>query len=369
VSLPAISVLLPVFNAERYLGAALESVLAQTFTDFECVIVDDGSTDTSPTILAQYAAHDGRIRIIRQKNLGIVAALNRGLADCRAPLVARMDADDVCHPARLQHQIHFMHARPDVAVVGTAIRLVDEIGRPGPVIRHPARPAVVARALQHGNVIAHPTVMMRTAKVVASGGYREALRHAEDYDLWLRISDRSLLANLPTPLIDYRVHARQISWEQAEAQAIRMIAAQVLARQRRHRRIDDVDRCGTADLELLLADGIPRRRIEEAVIAAIAGRVALCSSVGMTAEAAQIRGALLRRPADRELQRFARAGLAYADLIAATRRRRWAEAIVASARCGLACVAAPAVRRMARERLGREFRRPAVVPGPNDSPG
>ena len=114
MAVPAVSVLMPVFNAERYVGEAIESILCQSFADFEVVVIDDGSTDDSPNILAGLAARDSRLRVLRQGNSGVVAALNRGLKDCRAPLVARMDADDVAHPERLEQQLAFMKANPEI---------------------------------------------------------------------------------------------------------------------------------------------------------------------------------------------------------------------------------------------------------------
>ncbi len=323
LSLPAISVLLPVFNAERYLGAALESVLAQTFTDFECVVVDDGSTDTSPTILAQYAAHDGRIRIIRQANLGIVAALNRGLAECRAPLVARMDADDICHPSRLAVQIAFLQTHPAVVAVGTAFRVIHANGRPGPVLQNPISHDAIVRALQQRSCLAHPTVMMRKATVLEAGGYREPLRHAEDYDLWARLADKHRLANLRACLLDYRVHPQQVSWEQAETQAIRTLAVRALAVQRRAHALDSLTADCVVDQTFLETLGVSSQQLEDAVFSALLGRLHLYQLLDMRSEAATIRNQLLSHAALSGATATAAARLAWADCESLTRLHRW----------------------------------------------
>ena len=339
MSLPAISVLLPVFNAERYLRAALESVLAQTFTDLECVIVDDGSTDTSPTILAQHAAHDDRIRIIRQENMGIVAALNRGLAECSAPLVARMDADDICLPQRLATQLDYLDRHPEVVAVGTAFQLISAAGVPGPVVQHPTSAEAIRRGLQSGNRLGHPTVLMRRDAVIAAGGYREALRHAEDYDLWTRLAEGHPLANLPGCLLLYRIHGGQISWSKAEAQAIATLAVRGLAAQRMRagRELGDLPR--VIDMAFLSSLGFSRRDHEDALVACAAGRITDYAAVNMRDEAAAARKALVEfaaRAESRSMRRSVTARLAWADFVEAWRDRRWLRATRSLGSCACA---------------------------------
>jgi len=339
VSLPAISVLLPVFNAERYLGAALESVLAQTFTDFECVIVDDGSTDTSPTILAQYAAHDGRIRIIRQENMGIVAALNRGLAECRAPLVARMDADDICLPQRLATQLDYLDKHPEVVAVGTAFQLMSAAGVPGPVVRHPRSAQTIRRGLRSGNRLGHPTVVMRRDAVLAAGGYREALRHAEDYDLWTRLAEGYRLANLPECLLLYQIHGGQISWSQAEAQAMATLAVRGLAAQRMRAGRELLALPRVVDMAFLSSLGFSVRDQEDALVACAAGRITNYAAVNMSDEAAAARAALVEfaeRSGSRSIRRSVTARLAWADFVEAWRNGRWLRAIRSLGSCACA---------------------------------
>jgi hypothetical protein len=338
---------MPVFNAERYLATALKSVLTQTFTDFEVVIVDDGSTDASPAILASHADQDPRVRILRQDKAGIVTALNRGLNECRAPLVARMDADDVAYPERLGRQVAFMRSHPSVAAMGSSLRLITPDGRPGPTLRQPTAPSQIKRLLRRGNVLAHPSVILRKDAILACKGYREPLRHAEDYDLWMRLSESYELANVDDCLLDYRVHPQQVSWSHAEAQAIRILGVQLLARQRAKGGADAVDRGLRVDADFLLNNGLERRDIEEALVTAVAGRVALCNSVGMRSEAALVRSELLERVAKTDLKNVARTALAWADFVSSRRNRHWPAAGVALLQCAFNCILDPASMRIA----------------------
>lgn len=237
-----ISVLLPVRDAEEHLAASLESLIHQSETRIEIIVIDDGSRDATPRLLAGMVARDPRIAVIRQPRDGLVAALNRGLALARAPLVARMDGDDIAHPERLARQAAFLAAHPDVAVVGSAIRVVDRRGHWLRDQAFPTEPAAVALALERANCLAHPSVMLRREMVLAVGGYRSAFVMAEDFDLWLRLSERHALANLPTPLLDYRDHHAQASWRHIEQRILSELAAQACARARRAGRPDPAPR-------------------------------------------------------------------------------------------------------------------------------
>ncbi len=126
---PVISVILPVYNGEAYLALAVDSILVQTFRDFELIAVHGGSTDRSPEILRDFADRDMRVRVVRQDGKGLVGALNQGIALARGELLARMDADDIAHPDRFATQVAFLRGNPDIAVVGSAMTLIDEAGR------------------------------------------------------------------------------------------------------------------------------------------------------------------------------------------------------------------------------------------------
>jgi glycosyltransferase involved in cell wall biosynthesis len=209
---PAVSVLLPVYNGGVFLEPALESIRAQTFTDFECLVLDDGSTDGSGDVAQRIANRDVRFRVIRRENRGLVATLNELLGEARGELIARMDADDVALPDRFARQVEFMAANPQVVCLGGGQILMDERGRP----IAPIEPPVDDRAIQesalrgHGS-ICHPTAMIRASALQALGGYRPAFYPAEDLDLWLRLGELGELANLAEPVIFYRVHSGSIS--------------------------------------------------------------------------------------------------------------------------------------------------------------
>jgi hypothetical protein len=245
---PRISVILPVRDGGAYLAGAVASILGQTFADFELLVIDDGSRDAAVAALAPLAARDPRLRLLKNPGAGLVAALNFGLAQARAELVARMDADDVALPERLARQIAFLDASPDVALVGAQVAFIDAAGAPtGERSHFPTAPQAVAAALtDRGCVIRHPTTVARKAALIAAGGYRPACEGAEDYDLWLRLSERARLANLPDALLDYRVHRRQtsagINLDQRFAHDLALLAA----RMRRASGADPLDGVGEA---------------------------------------------------------------------------------------------------------------------------
>jgi glycosyltransferase involved in cell wall biosynthesis len=207
---PTISILLPVRNEERFLPAAIDSIQNQTVTSWELVCVDDGSTDATSAILADAARRDGRIRLLETGGEGLVAALNIGLASCRAPLVARMDGDDISHPRRLELQAARMAAEPELGLTACAFRHFP---------RHQVKMGMLAyetwqNALDSHDAImrdlfvespfVHPSVMFRKALVEEVGGYRQEA-WAEDYDLWLRLASvGTRFARLPETLFFWR---------------------------------------------------------------------------------------------------------------------------------------------------------------------
>ncbi|MCS7035004.1 MAG: glycosyltransferase [Phycisphaerae bacterium] len=211
---PRVSVILPVYNGQEYLAEAVESILHQSFDAFELIIVDDGSTDRSPAILRRYAAHDPRIHLISRPNTGLVGALRDGLAAARSDLIARMDADDIALPQRLEKQYHYMVAHPECVLLGTFVRAIDPHGlllwdeTSGPVTHEE-----IDRELMkgRGGVIRHPAAMMRLEAVRRVGGYRDHYNTAEDLDLFLRLAEIGRIANLPEILLLYRQHYKSVN--------------------------------------------------------------------------------------------------------------------------------------------------------------
>jgi glycosyltransferase involved in cell wall biosynthesis len=194
-----------VHDALPSLAAAVESIRRQTFGDFEFLVIDDASTDGSLDVLRGHAAADPRIRLIAfEKNLGLGAVLERGVREARAPLIARMDADDVSVPGRLARQAEYFRAHPGTDVLGGYALDVDAQGRPVRERRVPIEPARIA-ALVWTNPFVHSTVMFRREAVLGVGSYDASLRRRQDYDLWFRCVAAGLaLANLPEPLVHYQ---------------------------------------------------------------------------------------------------------------------------------------------------------------------
>jgi hypothetical protein len=210
---PRVSVLMPVYDGGYYLAEAVDSILRQTLSDLELVAVDDGSTDGSAAWLESRAQADSRVIVLQVLHGGVTRALNFGLQYCRAPLIARMDADDMARPDRLARQVAFLNAHPEVVAVGSWVRRIDADGDVIAVGRWPESHHEIERDLLRGRGgLPHPTSMIRRRALLAVGGYCERFPYAQDKDLWLRLAEQGRLANVPEPLLDYREHARSISW-------------------------------------------------------------------------------------------------------------------------------------------------------------
>lgn len=209
---PAVSVVMPLYNVQRLLPSALDSVLAQSFADFEIIAVDDGSRDATLQILRQYQARDARVKIITRPNTGIVGALNDGLAAAKAPLIARMDGDDLCLPERFARQVAYLREHPRCVLVGSQVLLIDGDG--DPICPHHLTRFTHADIdhahLHRGWPVIHPAVMMRAEAVQKVGGYREQYKWLEDTDLFLRLAEVGELANLPEVLLKYRLHFESV---------------------------------------------------------------------------------------------------------------------------------------------------------------
>jgi glycosyltransferase involved in cell wall biosynthesis len=244
-------------DGERWLLEAVESVLAQSESALELIIIDDGSTDRTPMLLDALAERDRRIRVFRQPPLGLAAALNRGVSGARAPLVARLDADDLAHGTRLERQVAVLEARPEVGILGSWALEINSAGRSVGMREPPADHAALQRLLAKGNPFVHSSVTARTGLLRRLGGYRGAFEGAEDYDLWLRASEVAELANLPEPLVSYRRHSGGVSCRSGLRQAFSVRLAQRAAAARHLRQDDPADRLdGPPDWRRGLAEGV-----------------------------------------------------------------------------------------------------------------
>lgn len=211
--LPQISVILPVHNAGAFLESCLKSLYSQTFKDFECLIINDASTDRSVSILA--AIQDERFRIYHlPRQSGVPRALNFGLERIRGKYVARMDADDICHPRRFERQFDFMEAHEEVGVLGSWAHY---FGENNYLRKFPSRHADIASGLLFFGTVLHPTVMMRASFFKEENiRYHTSYRHAEDTELWTRLIHRTRFANLSEPLLKRRIHNAMACYQHAK---------------------------------------------------------------------------------------------------------------------------------------------------------
>jgi glycosyltransferase involved in cell wall biosynthesis len=216
VEAPDVSVVMAVRNGERFIADAISSVLGQTFRNFELVVIDDGSSDQTQEILKQF--QDARMRVSAQSPLGLAKALNSGVRAARANLIARMDADDVSQPARLERQVTFMREHPETGLLGTATNVIDENGVGLRSWAPLTEDHDIRSALIKSNQFAHSSVMLRKQVFEQVGGYAD-MPFAQDYDLWLRIAAISRVANLSEPLVLRRERCRRAGAARDSAQA------------------------------------------------------------------------------------------------------------------------------------------------------
>lgn len=250
---PAVSVLMGTYNAGPWVGAAVASVLGQTLGDLELIVIDDGSTDDTPMVLA--ARPDPRLRVERRPRAGLTSALTRALGLARAPLLARLDADDVAAPERLARQVAYLAAHPEIGLLGTAAQEVDVQGRARGIVRPPEDDRSLRRLLIRRNPFVHSSIVMRRDLVERAGGYDAAFPVAQDYDLWLRLSELTRLANLSDVLVTRRLVPERVS-ARRENERLR---AEARARWRAVRRGGYPPWCAVFALRPVLALATPPR--------------------------------------------------------------------------------------------------------------
>lgn len=299
-----VTVLVPVYNGAATLRQALDSILAQDVDGLELLVVDDSSRDESGQIIDEYAARDARVTAIHNdQNLGIAATLNRGLRLARNELIARMDHDDEALPGRLSRQLHFMRDHPSVVAAGTFVFAMGRTRRDDRLVRVPVTSREIARTLPVRNCLYHPSVILRRAPVLDAGGYREEFRNAEDYDLWLRLSRDHDLANIPVPLLRYRLSPGGMTFARRWEQQHFVTLAQVVFREPTLTAPAAAERVAA-----LLAD-VDRRRFTELVTR---GAIRELAALGLRADALRVLHA-----ARHELSLRARLSLVH-DILAAS---------------------------------------------------
>ncbi len=218
-NIPKISVIMPFYNAQDYIGQAVESILSQSFSDFELILINDASSDRSDEIVAKYLKDKRIIYIKNNSNKGIVYNLNFGLKLAKSAIVARMDGDDLSEPSRFAKQFDFMQKNPDISVVGSFVNIIDHTGRQIDKLTKPQNPKIIKEELIIYSPLVHPSVMFRKNDVLEVGGYREGYIYVEDIDLWYRLVYGGFkISNVSEFLLKYRFH------ENSTAKKSKMIA-------------------------------------------------------------------------------------------------------------------------------------------------
>jgi glycosyltransferase involved in cell wall biosynthesis len=208
---PIISVVMSVHNGEAHIGEAVDSILNQTIRDFEFIIIDDGSQDSSKAMLRQYAARDPRIRLVSRENRGLTKSLNEGLALAQGEFIARMDADDISLPARFEKQLGYLKSSPTLMLLSTNLEVIDEFGARTTDYLLPLSFPEILWWSMFANPFAHPAMMLRRSLIDQHGfRYDESFRTTQDFDLWVRIINRHPGENLGESLLKYRRHPNTI---------------------------------------------------------------------------------------------------------------------------------------------------------------
>ncbi len=228
---PRVTVLMSVYNSGRFLAGAVESILGQTLTDFEFVIVDDGSTDGSHEILERYAAANSRIVLLaNEANIGLTRSLNRGLEVARGRYLARQDADDISLPQRLAMQVEYLDRNLSTGLVCAGIEVMDQQGRTlARKIPPESDSRIKAELLIKNHVVWHTTVMVRLEEIRKAGGYDQSVRYAQDYDLWWRMGRFAVFGGLGEVLVRWRSNPESISSRNRQEQLECMFATSLMA--------------------------------------------------------------------------------------------------------------------------------------------
>jgi glycosyltransferase involved in cell wall biosynthesis len=244
---PKVSVIMSVYNGEKYLQEAVDSILNQTFTDFEFIIINDGSKDKTKEILESYS--DPRIRLFHQKNIGLTKSLNRGLKHATGEYIARMDADDISMKNRFKKQVDFLNKNSNIGLIGTWASLIDNDGKNFHNWTLPLEHNSILDRLSESNSFMHGSVMFRKHCVDVVGGYRQEFKYCQDYDLWIRIIEKYNAANIGEFLYKLRRANNSISREKISHQLYFHILTQELAKERKKHGFDSLNEIDIPNIE------------------------------------------------------------------------------------------------------------------------
>ena len=291
---PEISVVMVTRNVETYLEEAIDSIVSQTFSNLELVIVDFGSTDRSKEISIKAAAHDSRIRFYEIPSCTLVEARNAACALAKGEFLAVMDADDISLPHRLESEIQFLREHPAVGIVGGDAEWVDIKGRTLWIVYFPYDDREIKNVLLSNCPYCHSTVLMRRELFLKVGGYRKVFTVSHDYDLWARLAEHAECANLRDVLVKYRVHGSQISLSRRTLQSLSVLAVQASSRARRMKQEDPLDSAPEVTPELLLRMGVSMSQQEQRHMEEYRKWINALSVAGESSAAAKMREDALR---------------------------------------------------------------------------
>jgi glycosyltransferase involved in cell wall biosynthesis len=256
--------------------------VAQTFSDFEIIVVDNASTDATPDILARWSEREPRLRTLRLERNRLAASLNHAADLARAPILARLDADDVARPERFERQHAALRERPSVGLIGSSATLIDERGRRLGEVRPPQADNDIRRWHATSSAIIPSSAMMRTEIFHSTGGYREGLNVSEDYDLWIRMGEHGAFANLPELLIGYRVHSGSVTARHPVRMALASLCVSAAAAARRDGEREPFSASGAPNLRAALPLlGLSRREALRLVRYRSAGNAAARRMLGL----------------------------------------------------------------------------------------
>jgi hypothetical protein len=352
---PFVSVVMSVFNGERFLREAIESILSQTFRDFEFIIINDGSTDGTAAMLDSYARSDPRVRVYQQENKGLIESLNRGCGLARGKYLARMDADDIAVRDRLMWHVEFMERHADIGVVGGAMELIDSAGRAWHCIHYPVENEEIKSALLLYSPFPHNAVVIRKEAFLSVGGYRRLFVDAEDCDLWLRIAQRWRLANLEAVVVKYRIHPDQVSYRKLRQQTLSALAARAFASLRADGSPEPVISDERITPEVLVRLGVNQATQQRALVGIYAFWIGLMSRASQDDAVLRLFEELIDLSRPGPVDRYA---LSYAMLSAARTHYRRGSPVRALVYVGRALLARPVIAgRPLKRALNSFFRR------------
>ncbi len=291
---PEVSVVMVTRNVERYLDEAIDSILKQTFSSLELIIVDFGSTDGSKEISIKAAARDSRVRCSEIPSCSLVEARNTACSLARGEFIAVMDADDISLPHRLEAEIRFLRQHPAVGVVGGAAEWFGEKGGTLWIVDFPCDHRAIKEVLRTNCPYCHSAAVLRRKLFVKVGGYRKVFTVSHDYDLWARVAEHMECANLSVVVVKYRVHGAQISVRRRKLQSLSVLAVQASSRARQMGRVDPLDSASEITPELLIRMGVSESEQEQRHLEEYRKWIRAISDTGEGSAAIEVREEALR---------------------------------------------------------------------------